>query len=71
MIDQVILEEQVETNNFTVYTFSLQRNKSEYLIYKGVNLTINNVRNNIINKVSNLKINDIGKDSNGATVSDI
>ena len=32
VIDQVILEEKVETNNFTVYTFSLQRNKSKYLI---------------------------------------
>ena len=41
-IDKVMLEEQAESDNATVDTFSPQRNKSAYLIKKVVNLTINN-----------------------------
>ena len=86
-IDQVMREEQTETNNFTVDMFSPQRKNSDILInevanlaIKGIkndiinrvaNLTISNVENNIINKVENLKINGIGNDSDKATESGV
>ena len=58
--DKVILEHQVEENNVAVDMFSPQRNKSDNLIDKVQNLTINNVGNDLIEKVANLTINDIG-----------
>ena len=48
VIDQVMRKEEEETNNFTVDTFSLQRNESENLINVIENLTINDFGNNII-----------------------
>ena len=39
------------------------------LINKVANLTINNVGNNVINEVANLKINDVKNDSNKVTAS--
>ena len=60
-IDKLTREEEVESNNVTVNTFSPQRNEIENLINEVENLTINDVGNNIINKVSNLTINDAGK----------
>ena len=41
---QVILEDQSESNNFTVDTFSTHINESENLINEVHNLTVNKVR---------------------------
>ena len=54
-INQVMLVEKVEANNFTVDTLITQINESD----------------NIINKVANWTINDTGNYSNGATASDV
>ena len=54
-----MLEEQEERNKVTADTFSAQK-KSEGLINKVANLTINDVGNDLIKKVENLTINDAG-----------
>ena len=72
-IDQVMRDGESEENNVAVDTFSPQRKKSEksdYLINKAAKLTTKNIGNDIINEVTNLKINDVGNDSNKATMSD-
>ena len=72
-IDQVMRDGESEENNVAVDTFSPQRKKSEksdYLINKAAKLTTKNIGNDIINEVTNLKINDVGNDSNEATMSD-
>ena len=67
--------------------FSPKRNKSENLINKVANLTINDAENNLINEFANLTINDtgnniinksanltinnVGNDSKGATARDL
>ena len=53
-----MLEEKTEANNGTVDTFSPQRSESENIINKVKNLTINDVGNDMIDKVADLKIND-------------
>ena len=45
------MEEQAESNNINVDTFSPQRNESEDLIKKVANFTINEVGNNLIDKL--------------------
>ena len=50
-INQLIMEEQAESNNINVDTFSPQRNESEDLIKKVANFTINEVGNNLIDKL--------------------
>ena len=62
-INQVILEGRVtaETNNVTVDNFSLTRNKSENITNEVGILTINSIGNDLINKVTNMKINDVRK----------
>ena len=81
------MEEKAEANKVTVDTFSTQRNGSEKMIDKFVNLTINNaeknlikklanstingVRNNMIEKVANLTIKNAGNDSNGENARDL
>ena len=57
-INQVMIEEEAEANNVMVDTYIPQRNKSEIL-------------EDLINQVANSTINDVWKDSNGATVSDV
>ena len=59
VIDQVILEEQGEENNITADTSSPQRNEIENLIDKVANFTIDDVGNDQIKKVVNLTINDV------------
>ena len=59
-IDQVMREEESEANKGMVDTFSTQRNVSEDLINKVSNLTINNMGNNITNKVADFKIKNVG-----------
>ena len=49
-IDQVMLEEQAEANNVTVNTLIPYRNKSEDLINKLANLKVNDVGNDLIDK---------------------
>ena len=57
-INQLLREEDTEENNDTVDTFSPQRNGSENLKY-------------LINEITNLKINNVRNDSNGATEIDV
>ena len=54
------MEEQVESNNGTVDTLRSKRNQSEDLINKVANLKINDVVNDMIDNVANLKINNVG-----------
>ena len=72
MIDKVILEEQVEANNVTVYTFSPQINESEDMITKVANSTISNeLGNDLIHKVANMTIKNARNDLNGANIGDV
>ena len=72
VIDKVILEEQVEANNVTVYTFSPQINESEDLITKVANATISNeLGNDLIHKVANMTIKNARNDLNGANTGDV
>ena len=64
-----MLEDQAEANNAIFIMFVPQRNESEDLIDKVVNLKINNVGNDLIEKFTNLTINvvennQIGKVAN-------
>ena len=49
-IDQLMIEEKTRANNVTVDTLSSQIYKSEKLINKFANLTINDVGNDLIDK---------------------
>ena len=57
-IDQVMREEEAESNNVTVDIFSPQINNSEDLIDKVTNLTINDVKNDMIDKFTSFTVND-------------
>ena len=58
VIDQVMVDEESEADNVTVDMLSPQRNRSDNL-------------NDLINELTSLTINDVGKYSNGATMSDL
>ena len=70
-IDKVMLKEKQEANNVTVDTFSTQINGSEDLIGGIANITINNIRNNLISCVINMTIKDAGNALIGGNASDI
>ena len=71
MTNKVILEEEAEAYNVIADTCSPNINKINDMINKVENLKINDIGNNLINKVANLIINDVGNDSNRATVRDV
>ena len=68
VIYQVVLEDQVESNNVTVDTLSPKIND---MTNKVANLTINDIGHNIIEKFENLTLKDVVNNLNGENASDV